>query len=193
MDTTIKIAVAMPTNRGLKPKTLQSLLELVAYKAYNYEIIIGTEGFNTAENRTWLVAQASKAGCTHIFCVDDDMVYEKDTLEKLLSHDKDIVGARYANRRGTGEVVEYLTEDQTLTDGKDDDLIMVNALGGGCVLIKMDVFTKVSQPWFWYKIAPTGAVTMSHDWYFCEKARDAGYKVWCDLSIMPGHIGKKEF
>lgn len=187
MDTTIKIAVAMPTNRGLKPKTLQSLLELVAYKAYNYEIIIGTEGFNTAENRTWLVAQASKAGCTHIFCVDDDMVYEKDTLEKLLSHDRDIVGARYANRRGTGEVVEYLdgAEQATLQE--------VKALGGGCVLIKMDVFTKVSQPWFWYKIAPTGAVTMSHDWYFCEKAREAGYKVYCDMTIMPGHISKKEF
>lgn len=192
MDT--KIAIALPTNRGIKPKTLQSLLELVAYKNYNYEIIIGTEGFNTAENRTWLVAQASKAQCTHIFCVDDDMIYEKDTLEKLLSHDKDIVGARYANRRGTGEVVEYLSEDQVITDTPEqDNLLQVNALGGGCVLIKMDVFKNIPQPWFWYKIAETGAVTMSHDWYFCEKARKAGYKVWCDLTARPGHISKKEF
>jgi hypothetical protein len=37
MDT--KIAIALPTNRGLKPKTLQSLLELVAYKNYTYEIV----------------------------------------------------------------------------------------------------------------------------------------------------------
>ena len=184
----IKIAIALPTNRGLKPKTLQSLLELVAYKPYNYEIIIGTEGFNTAENRTWLVAQASKAQCTHIFCVDDDMIYEKDTLEKLLSHDKDIVGAKYANRRGTGEVVEYLDDSHT-----NLKLIKVKALGGGCVLIKMDVFTKVSQPWFWYKIAPTGAVSMSHDWFFCEKAREAGYRIYCDISIKPGHIATKEY
>lgn len=190
MDTkTVKIALALPTNRGIKPKTLQSLLELVAYKNYDYEIIIGTEGFNTAENRTWLTAQASKAGCTHIFCVDDDMVYEKDTLEKLLSHDKDIVGARYANRRGTGEVVEYLSDKSE--DG--EYLVEVKALGGGCVLIKMDVFRKVPQPWFWYKTNEVGAVTMSHDWYFCEKAREVGYQVWCDVSINPLHIGKKEF
>jgi GT2 family glycosyltransferase len=190
MDTNLKIGICMPTNRGLKPKTLQSLLELVAYKPYTYEIIIGTEGFNTAENRTWLVAQASKAQCTHIFCVDDDMIYDKDTLEKLLAHDKDIVGAKYANRRGTGEVIEYL--DGTPLD-VETDLLEVKALGGGCVLIKMDVFTKVSQPWFWYKIAPTGAVVMSHDWYFCEKAREAGYDIWCDMLLIPEHISKKCF
>ena len=38
MENSNKIALALPTNRGLKPKTLQSLLELVAYKDYNYEI-----------------------------------------------------------------------------------------------------------------------------------------------------------
>lgn len=186
MDT--KIAIALPTNRGLKPKTLQSLLELVAYKPYNYVILIGTEGFNTAENRTWLTAQAAKAGCTHIFCVDDDMIYEKDTLEKLLAHDKDIVGAKYANRRGTGEVIEYIPETK-----HGDSLFECLALGGGCVLIKIDVFTKVPQPWFWYKIAPTGAVQMSHDWFFCERAREAGFKIYCDPTIKPGHLSKKEF
>ncbi len=185
----VKVALALPTNRGLKPQTLQSLLELVAYKNYDYQILIGTEGFNTAENRTWLVAQASKAHCTHIFCVDDDMVYEKDTVERLLAHDKDIVGAKYANRRGNGEVIAYL-------DFKGEtpkELFECGALGGGCVLIKMDVFKKVSQPWFWYEIAPTGAVTMSHDWYFCKKAREAGYSIFCDPTVKPGHIAKKEF
>lgn len=185
MDT--KICLALPTNRGLKPRTLQSLLELVAYKQYDYHILISQKGFNTAENRTWLTAQAGKAGCTHIFFVDDDMVYEKDTLEKLLSHDKDIVGARYANRRGEGVVIEYLDGE------RNDDFFECAALGGGCVLVKMDVFRKVQQPWFWYKIADNGMVTMSHDWYFCEKAREYGYKVWCDATIRPGHIGLKEF
>lgn len=185
MDT--KIAIGLPTNRGLKPKCFQSLLELIAYKPYNYHIIVSTEGFNTAENRTWLTAQAVKAGCTHIFCVDDDMIYEKDTLEKLLAHDKDIVGAKYANRRGDGDVIEYLDE------GMGGNLIKVKALGGGCVLIKADVLRKIPQPWFWYKILPTGAVSMSHDWYFCEKAREAGYDIWCDPRISPKHISEKEF
>lgn len=184
---TNKIGICLPTNRGLRPKCLQSLLDLIAYKQHDFHILISTEGFNTAENRTWLAAQAVKAGCTHIFWVDDDMIYEKDTLEKLLEHDKDIVGARYANRRGSGEVIAYLEEKS------DTDLFKCSALGGGCVLIKADVFRKVPQPWFWYKILPTGAVSMSHDWYFCEKARESGYEVWCDPTIKPGHIGIKEY
>lgn len=187
MNTTV--AITLPTNRGIKPKTLQSLMEVVdVSRQHNIKVIIGTEGFNTAENRTWMIAKAINEGATHVFCVDDDMIYEPDTLEKLLAHDKDIVGARYANRRGSGEVIGYLNERV-----EGDALFECAALGGGCVLIKADVFRKVPQPWFWYKIADNGMVTMSHDWYFSEKAREAGFTIWCDPTIKPGHIGKKEF
>lgn len=179
------IALLLPTNRGLKPKTLQSLLEMVAFTPVQ-TVLISTEGFTTAENRTWLAVQAIKAGATHLFFVDDDMVYEKDTLKKLLETDVDIVGAKYANRRGDGEVVEYL-------DKRSDFLYKVKALGGGCVLIKKEVFEKVPQPWFGYKTLPSGAVSMSHDWFFCEKAREAGFNIWCREDIKPGHIATKAF
>ena len=155
---------------------------------HDFAIVVGTEGFNTAENRTWMTVKAIREGATHLFFVDDDMIYEPETLEKLLALDKDIVGARYANRRGSGEVIEYLGER---VDG--EELFECAALGGGCVLIKAEVFQKVPQPWFWYKIADNGMVTMSNDWYFCEKARENGYKIWCDPTINPGHIGKKEY
>jgi len=177
MDTII----AIPTNRGIKPQTLQSLLGLRGYQ----DVLVSSEGFNTAENRTWLAAQAIKKGAKYIFWADDDMIYEPDTIERLRAHDKDIVGAKYPNRRGDGEVVEY--GDET------GDLIRVKALGGGCVLTKAEVFYKIPQPWFWYKINEHGAVTMSHDWWFSERAREHGYEVWCDTTLKPGHIGKKEF
>ena len=162
-------------------------MELIAYTKEKCEVFVSTEGFNTAENRTWLSAQAIKGGCTHLFFVDDDMVYEKDTLEKLLAAKKEIIGAKYANRRGSGEVVEYLETK----DGEEP--FEVVALGGGCVLISTEVMKKITPPWFWYKIAQTGAVVMSHDWFFCERAREAGFKIWCDPTIKPGHIGQKEF
>ncbi len=187
----MKIAIGLPTNRGLKPKNLQSILDMVAYKEYDYEIIIAVEGFNTAENRTWLTVKAVKAGCTHLLLLDDDMIYDPTSLETLLSHDKDIIGARYHNRRGGkdgGEVIEYL--DKEISEHKP---FQCKALGGGLLLIKTDVFNKVKQPWYWYKINNTGAVAMSNDWWFCEKAREAGYEIWCDPQVKPGHIGIKEY
>lgn len=189
-----KVGICLPTNRGLKAKTLASLLKLIAHSQlhpqFAFVIVIGTEGFNTAENRTWIAAKALKQGCSHTFWVDDDMVYEEDTLTTLLQYDKAIVGARYANRRGTGEVIEYLTDG--LTDG-GTGLFKCSALGGGCILIKAEVFLKVPQPWFWYTINSLGAVTMSHDWYFCKKARERGYDIWCDGSLQPKHIGEHEY
>ena len=185
MDAQSNIALLLPTNRGLKPKTLQSLLEMVAHTTVK-TVLISTEGFTTAENRIWLAAQAIKKGATHLLFVDDDMVYEKDMLEKLLEHDVDIVGAKYANRRGTGEVIEYLDEPE-------GNFFKVKALGGGCLLVKKVVFERTPQPWFGYKTLPTGAVSMSNDWFFCEKAHESGFEIWCDTRIKPGHIAIKEF
>lgn len=182
----MKIAICLPTNRGLRPKTLESLLKLIAHSKLEYEVLISTKGFNTAENRTWLAAQAVKRNCTHTFWVDDDMIYPEDTLERLLAHDKDIVGAKYANRRGDGEVIEYFGDPLT-------GMFKCKALGGGCVLVRSDVFRKIKQPWFWYVINPNGAIIMSNDWYFCKKARESGYDIWCDSALKVGHISEHEY
>lgn len=192
MGTTQKIAICLPTNRGLKPKCLQSLLEIVS-KQGSYEIFVSTEGFTTAENRTWLAVKAVKSGATHILWVDDDMIYAPDTLERLLSHDKDIVGAKYHVRRevleGNPDVIGYLNpEDKDRTD-----LFECESLGGGCVLTKTEVFKKIPQPWFSYEFDQNGMVTTSHDWFFSRKARANGYTLWCDGSLYPGHIALKEW
>lgn len=194
MNTTPKIALALPTNRGVKPKCLQSLLEIVAHNDYNWHVIVSTEGYNTAENRNWITAQAVKAGCTHIFFVDDDMIYAPDTVEKLLSHDKDIVGAKYHVRRdvseGNPDVIEYFDYEQ---DKDSKGLFQCKALGGGCILVKIDIFKVVPQPWFGYKWNEYGMVTMSNDWYFAEKVRECNFDIWCDPSLYPAHIGTKEY
>ena len=52
---------------------------------------------------------------------------------------------------------------------------------------------KVSQPHFGYKWYENGMVKMSNDWFFCEKARELGYEVWCDPTIKLGHIGDYDY
>lgn len=184
----MKIALGIPTNRLVKPKTGLSLLELVAYSKYDYEFIVSTRGYNTSENRNYIAAQAIKKGCTHLFFVDDDIIVEPDTLNRLLVHDKDIVGGIYMTKYEKQEpVVEYLD------DKKPEGLFKCGAIGTGCMLIKIDVFKKLPQPWFKYEWNKNGSIKKSHDWIFCEDARKIGYDIWAFNRLNIKHIGQYEY
>jgi len=183
----MKIAIGLPTNRLVKPKMAESMMRLIAYSDYDFEIIVSTRGYTTAENRNWITAQAVKKGCDYIFMVDDDMIYPEDTLERLLEANKDIIGGvAYTKYEKQELVVEYLDE-------KKEGLFKAKAVGGGVLLIKCDVFKKIPQPWYGYKWTEHGAISMSNDWFFCEKARKAGFDIWCDTRILAGHIGLFKF
>lgn len=191
----MKIAIGVPTNRLVKPKTALSLLWCVAKsKCDNFYPIVSTRGFNTSENRNYIAAQAIKNNCTHLFFVDDDMTFQPDTLDRLLAHDKDIVGAVYKTKYEVqADVVEYLEGEGVGVPFK------CGAIGTGCLLIKIDVFKKIPQNykgqggWFNYIWNDNGSVKMSHDWLFCHNTRELGFDVWADPSIPVGHIGLKEF
>lgn len=182
----MKICIGVPTNRLIKAKTAGSLLNLVAHSQHEYVIMISTRGYNTSENRNWIAAQAVKTGCDYLFFVDDDMILPSDTLERLLSHNKDIVGGVYMTKYEVQKpVVEYLNEKVGLFE--------VKAIGTGCLLIKTEVFKQLPQPWFKYEWYDNGMVKRSHDWIFCEDSRNAGIKVWADSTLDIKHIGQYEY
>ena len=187
----MKICIGIPCNRQFKAKTVLSLMEMVSTKM-DYHFAIATEGYTVAENRNWIVAQAIKNDCTHLLLTDDDMIYGKDTLKRLLAREKDIIGVNYSVRRIVDKdtnhlVIEYLDEKS------DTELFKCKAIGGGMLLINMKVFEKIEQKWFWYDVHPNGMILMSNDWWFCRQARRAGYDIWCDSTIKVGHIGNYEY
>lgn len=184
----MKIVIGIPTNRLIKSKTANSLLRLIAHSKHEYEFIISTRGFNTSENRNYIASQAIKKNCTHLLFIDDDMIFSEDTLDRLLAHDKDIVGGVYNTKYEIQTpVVEYFD------DKRPTELFKCKAIGTGCLLIKCDVFKKVPQIWFNYEWNDNGSVKMSHDWYFCHKARNCGFDIWADPTLEVRHIGIYEY
>jgi len=181
--------IGIPTNRLIKAKTASSLLNLVNYsKNIDFSILTSTRGYNTSENRNYIASQVVKSGCSHLLFIDDDMIFLEDTLERLLVHDKDIIGGVYKTKYEIQEdVIEYLD------DKRPSELFKVGAIGTGCLLIKTEVFKKVPQIWFNYEWFPNGMVKMSHDWLFCHKAREYGFDVWADPTLEIKHIGLYEY
>lgn len=166
--------------------------------------------------RNAIVETALKFGMDYLLFLDDDQVINwqethestpYDFLKKLLAHKKDIVGALYYHR--TGEYKPVLMKEfetgkyRFLTDAEiTGGLQEVDVQGGGCMLIDMKIFNKIKPPYFVPEqqadidstcpsCGNTFIVTTPNigtDIQICQAARRNGFKVWCDTSIVIGHL-----
>lgn len=170
-------------------------------------------GMTIDRGYTEAVFQAIRDGATHLMCIEDDTFPPLDAIERLLAHDEDIVCGWYPKRQAGkrvgvpiilnngkrqtlddpdaySDLVELRRiERQQEGDQEDDsvaysDLVELYTAPMGCTLIKVDVFKKIEMPWF----VTTGQLTQ--DSFFSQKARDAGYTLWCDTSIRCDHIDR---
>jgi len=123
------------------------------------------------------------------------MVYSPDALERLLSHNKDIIGTLYSVRRlprafviEYGEGIKSDEEAETQTEP-----FRCEAIGTGFMLVKTEIFKKIASPFFGYSWYENGMVKASTDWVFCKKAREAGIEIWCEPSLEIKHLGEYAF
>lgn len=153
--------------------------------------------------RSDLVHEAQKLGVDYLFFIDSDIVVHPYALRHLLDRDVDIVGATYIARKephrllGNGLDGRPLGESVAGSTVGGKDLFEVSGLPAGCLLVKMSVFDKLDKPYFatpahvhegraWYE---------GEDYYLCNAARAAGFKVWLDwpLSFAISHLGQQAF
>ena len=194
----MKIGISIPTNRGIQPRTMQCLLELVmeASKKYDLFIIVPEHGYTIAEQRNYIAIQVLNEHCDYLLSVDDDMTFPPDLLDKLMTDKKDIVGVAYHPRSETGEIIKFLDEVvfvkiEQSTDSKYKDTFECHATGTGIILIKCEVFRKIPRPWFMFEYHDTGQCKLGEDWFFCKVAKQAGYKIYTNPKIKCGHLGEK--
>src|SRR3990167_11520301 len=194
-----KICIAIVSNRLIQPKTVLSLANLLRETKYETHVVFSTEAYTTAQGRIYCVIQAQKAECTHILYLDDDMLFDSDTLDRLLAHGKEIVGVNaYSRTLPLSTTVMMMDEKGKYKDPSKnteyamrvpEELFEVLAVGTGVALIKMEVFEKIKKPWFKFDMHKDGYMLQGEDAWFCTEARKRGYKIYCDGSLPIGHIG----
>lgn len=148
-------------------------------------------------SRNDLATQAIQIDADYVMWFDSDMVFKPDTMVRMLDtmqkNDIDILTGLYFRRvppyspvlfdklEMKGEVCLW-SEFKTIPEG----LFEVGGCGFGCVLMKTDVFFDVQSKFgnMFAPIANTG-----EDIAFCWRARNCGYKIVCDPSVICGHVG----
>lgn len=149
-------------------------------------------------SRNNLALQAMKAEFDYMLWLDSDMVFQQDLLIKMKQvmdeKDLDFLTGLYFRRVPpfTPVLFDQLDIDEngicTWTDWKDvpEGMFKIGGCGFGCVLIKTDVLFDV-QSKFGEMFNPIA--NMGEDLSFCWRARQCGYDIWCDPSLVCGHVG----
>lgn len=155
-------------------------------------VMTTVHGQSPAKARNIIIDQALKNDCTHVFFCDDDMALAPDTLTRLMKHDVDVVTGLYLMRPFPHFPVAF---DQKFDNGFNkylyltpdkQGLIEITNCGLGCVLIKTDVFKKLSPPWV--RLGEIEKDGWCDDIGFFNRVTEAGFKMYCDLDVPVGHM-----
>jgi glycosyltransferase involved in cell wall biosynthesis len=187
-----KILIAIPTARNIEARTFKSIYDLKIPDGYETDFQF-FYGYQIDQIRNLIAEWAQRYD--YLFSVDSDIAFTPDTLEKLLNHDKEIVSGLYIQRIPGQHTLELYRGGKNVpyNDIRDKGLVEVDSCGFGCVLIDSQVIRDMGYPHFVYKSAINHNDTVSEDTYFCLKAKEKGYKVYADTSILCEHIGQTTF
>jgi glycosyltransferase involved in cell wall biosynthesis len=191
-----RILIAIPTDRNIHPETFKSIYELEVPSGYEtyFQFFYG---YAVDQVRNLIAHWAIQNHFDYVFSVDYDISFPKDTLEKLLSHDKDIVSGLYRQRK-MEQILEIYRESgvghyNVPINELTEPLSSIDGCGFGCVLVKTEVYKTIGYPQFKYQSAIEMKDTLSEDVWFCMQAKAKGFTIWADTTIKCGHHGQIEF
>lgn len=161
--------------------------------------------------RNLLVKKFMDSACTDLLFIDSDIHFKATDVLRILalSEDKDVVAGAYPRRGGDKTQfftdIDYGPNDEVYLD---DGLLRVKRVGTGFMLIRRHVLEKLhnehpewaffvdSENAYHYSVfdfKSTKEGYIGEDYLFCDRVREAGFKVHLDPEINLGHYGQQEF
>ena len=148
-------------------------------------------------SRDELAIKAIQGEYDYVFWMDSDMQFPQGALLDLMAdiekYDYDIITGLYFRRVPPYSPVLFDKLEingveaswSEFTDIPDSGIFEVGGCGFGCCLMKTDVFLDV-QGKFEQMFSPIGR--NGEDVAFCWRARQCGYKIYCDPAVQCGHV-----
>lgn len=191
----MKVAVCTPCHNRPTHRYVQSLGALLTRPGHELRLFL-QQRTPVSFNRNLIAQGAMDWGAEALLWIDDDQTFPDDTLERLLAHEKTIVGCNIVIRstdlftaaRWNGNDWEQVTT--TEAKAAAGTLEPVGRLGLGVTLIRREVFESVEPPWFIEGMRRDGSF-VGEDCHFFERAK--GHTAYVDhaLSWQVGHVHER--
>lgn len=199
----MKLLLGVPSGGAPTQPFLASLAKLVlpsAVEAMEHYVVRGNY---VPAQRDLIAARALDLGADLLVMCDDDMVLPPDALTRLCAVLDErprcgLAGALYYSRDGFRPmaVVGWSSKNTTvaLVPAFDRAPVVVDGVGFGCVVVRMDALRELEPPYFpahVYVEAEAARVRVcNEDYLFCERLRSRGWDVVLDAGVRCGHYDR---
>jgi hypothetical protein len=205
-----KVFVALTTTHGMmQTMFVPTLMNLFAKRQFDMALWTYTDPYIVLA-RNAAAADFLKGDCTHLMFIDVDILDPQvaEHIERMLGHDEALVGGLYPKK----DEKKLTWVCNALPDRPPEDergLISLRHIGTGFMLIRRDVFEKMIETmgdkigyledetdrplWDFFDMPRVDGRKLSEDWYFCNVARELGFKVWGDTKVLLMHVGTAVF
>lgn len=185
-----KVMVAIPTTDYVHINFAVSLASLALSSKTPLSIHVA-RGSSICQNRNSLVHVAKKEEVEFILFIDNDMSFPGFVVDRLIhvAEEKglDILGCNYLFKAPPHKWMVVPKNESEYLQAVDE----VERLPNGMMLVRMSVFDRLEPPYFNYFGYTTeeGMETVSsEDYYFCDRAREKGFKIWIDTDLSFGIV-----
>lgn len=191
----VKVAICFPSGPMVHVDFMISTALMMKRNPEIEFVLINNKSPNIALSRNACVAMAQDQKADYLFFLDSDMDVPSDTITRLLSHKKDVIGANYRKRM---EKVSFAGNEDISKpeDLRDNGILRAGFMPTGCLLVKMSVFDHIRRPYFFFGLREYDdkeeKAVFGEDYVFSLKVLQAGYELWFDMDVTKKikHVGQ---
>lgn len=188
----MKLLIGIPTHDFIHVEFVKCLIALLDQLKrdgvdYTLDIDSGTLVYIARER---ISNKAINDGYSHVLWLDSDMIFQPTILDDLMFSGKPFVtGVYHARRKGHVSCIFKCIDIHRGVERFEEypnEAFRIAGCGFGCVLISTDILKTVTLnkgPCF-LPMAGYG-----EDLAFCKRATEMGFEIWCEPSVVCGHIG----
>lgn len=170
--------------------------------------VCGLAGMPFDHARNHACMRCLEGGYDWLFSLDSDVIPPRDTILKLMSRNSLVISGVYHRRSPPHGIPVMLKNGQWLTQLPQNQVIDVDLVGAGCLLIHRSVLERLppqrgeaGKHWFDWRVdcaqlkRPDGSLVwqpgecLSEDFTFCLHCRRHGIPIRVDTSIQCRHVG----